>query len=70
MSGLSGLVPSIQTFSDEPEDPAQDLFNHTYISKPNDFSDLSEHFVPKVSLSNKIKCWLKTEAIDIFSESN
>ena len=33
----------------EPEDQNQDLFTHTYVPKPNDFSDLSEYFVRKVS---------------------
>ncbi|KAJ7877445.1 hypothetical protein B0H14DRAFT_3783570 [Mycena olivaceomarginata] len=28
-------------------DPNQDLFAHTYVPKPNDFSDLSEYFVRK-----------------------
>ncbi|KAG1886857.1 uncharacterized protein F5891DRAFT_1200569 [Suillus fuscotomentosus] len=31
----------------EPEDPNQDLFAHTYVPKPNDFSDLAEYFVRK-----------------------
>ncbi|CAK5264367.1 unnamed protein product [Mycena citricolor] len=31
----------------EPEDPNQDLFAHTYVPKPNDFSDLPEYFVRK-----------------------
>jgi hypothetical protein len=33
----------------EPEDKNQDLFTHTYVPKPNDFSDLPEYFVRKVS---------------------
>ncbi|EGO05242.1 hypothetical protein SERLA73DRAFT_82815 [Serpula lacrymans var. lacrymans S7.3] len=37
----------------EPEDSNQDLFAHTYVPKPNDFSDLSEYFVRK-SLVNAI----------------
>lgn len=36
----------------EPEDLNQDLFAHTYVPKPNDFSDLSEYFVRKVRSSS------------------
>ncbi|KAG1864557.1 hypothetical protein C8R48DRAFT_773074 [Suillus tomentosus] len=31
----------------DPEDPNQDFFAHTYVPKPNDFSDLAEYFVRK-----------------------
>jgi transcription initiation factor TFIID subunit 2 len=34
----------------EPEDPRQDLFTHTYVPRTNDFTDLAEYFVRKVSL--------------------
>ena len=29
------------------EDPKQDLFKHSYVPKPNDFSDIAEYFVRK-----------------------
>jgi hypothetical protein len=38
----------------EPEDANQDLFVHTYVPKPNEFSDLSEYFVRKVRCSELV----------------
>lgn len=29
----------------DPEDPQQDLFTHSYVPRPNDFSDIAEYFV-------------------------
>ncbi|KAM6498612.1 hypothetical protein JOM56_006560 [Amanita muscaria] len=31
----------------DPEDPKQDLFDHTYVPKPNDFTDFAEYIVRK-----------------------
>ncbi|TFL06150.1 hypothetical protein BDV98DRAFT_558917 [Pterulicium gracile] len=35
----------------EPEDPNQDLFAHSYVPVPNDFSDIPEYFVRKSLVS-------------------
>ena len=32
----------------DPDDQKVDLFSHTYVPRPNDFSDISEYFVRKV----------------------
>ncbi|KAI6031377.1 hypothetical protein BKA83DRAFT_4199448 [Pisolithus microcarpus] len=45
--GLFHLFKLFLRYCYDPEDPAQDLFAHTYVPKPNDFSDLSEYFVRK-----------------------
>ncbi|KAJ8084704.1 hypothetical protein PM082_003480 [Marasmius tenuissimus] len=45
--GLFHLFKLFLRYCYEPEDLNQDLFTHTYIPKPNDFSDLSEYFVRK-----------------------
>jgi len=47
--GLFHLFKLFLRYCYEPEDPNQDLFSHKYVPKPNDFSDLSEYFVRKVS---------------------
>jgi hypothetical protein len=47
--GLFHLFKLFLRYCYDPEDPNQDLFAHTYVPKPNDFSDLSEYFVRKVS---------------------
>jgi len=46
--GLFHLFKLFLRYCYDPEDPNQDLFSHTYVPKPNDFSDLSEYFVRKV----------------------
>ncbi|KAJ7150184.1 hypothetical protein C8R46DRAFT_1008308 [Mycena filopes] len=51
--GLFHLFKLFLRYCYDPEDPNQDLFAHTYVPKPNDFSDLSEYFVRK-SLINAI----------------
>ncbi|KIK70503.1 hypothetical protein GYMLUDRAFT_32530 [Collybiopsis luxurians FD-317 M1] len=51
--GLFHLFKLFLRYCYEPEDSNQDLFTHSYIPKPNDFSDLSEYFVRK-SLVNAI----------------
>ncbi|KAJ2935753.1 hypothetical protein H1R20_g1340, partial [Candolleomyces eurysporus] len=45
--GLFHLFKLFLRYCYEPEDPAQDLFAHKYVPKPNDFSDLPEYFVRK-----------------------
>lgn len=45
--GLFHLFKLFLRYCYDPEDPAQDLFAHTYVPKPNDFSDLSEYSVRK-----------------------
>ncbi|KAJ7070580.1 hypothetical protein C8F01DRAFT_1106921 [Mycena amicta] len=45
--GLFHLFKLFLRYCYEPEDPKQDLFAHTYVPKPNDFSDLPEYFVRK-----------------------
>ncbi|KAL0951837.1 hypothetical protein HGRIS_008498 [Hohenbuehelia grisea] len=51
--GLFHLFKLFLRYCYEPEDSNQDLFSHTYVPKPNDFSDISEYFVRK-SLINAI----------------
>ncbi|KAJ6541894.1 hypothetical protein B0H19DRAFT_1175115 [Mycena capillaripes] len=51
--GLFHLFKLFLRYCYDPEDPNQDLFAHTYVPKPNDFSDLPEYFVRK-SLINAI----------------
>ncbi|KAJ7611016.1 hypothetical protein FB45DRAFT_329816 [Roridomyces roridus] len=51
--GLFHLFKLFLRYCYDPENPNQDLFAHTYVPKPNDFSDLSEYFVRK-SLINAI----------------
>ncbi|KAF8640825.1 hypothetical protein AX17_000474 [Amanita inopinata Kibby_2008] len=51
--GLFHLFKLFLRYCYEPEDVNQDLFDHTYVPKPNDFSDFAEYFVRK-SLINAI----------------
>lgn len=51
--GLFHLFKLFLRYCYEPEDVNQDLFVHTYVPKPNEFSDFSEYFVRK-SLVNAI----------------
>ncbi|KAI8981206.1 hypothetical protein BD414DRAFT_93257 [Trametes punicea] len=48
--GLFHLFKLFLRYCYEPEDPKADLFNHTYVPRPNDFSDLAEYFVRKAIL--------------------
>ncbi|KAI0323074.1 hypothetical protein OF83DRAFT_1234654 [Amylostereum chailletii] len=43
--GLFHLFKLFLRYCYDPEDPQQDLFTHTYVPRPNDFSDISEYFV-------------------------
>ncbi|KAH9858258.1 hypothetical protein C2E23DRAFT_892071 [Lenzites betulinus] len=45
--GLFHLFKLFLRYCYEPEDPKADLFSHTYVPRPNDFSDLAEYFVRK-----------------------
>ncbi|PPQ63820.1 hypothetical protein CVT24_009770, partial [Panaeolus cyanescens] len=49
--GLFHLFKLFLRYCYDPEDPNQDLFQHTYVPKPNDFSDLAEYFVRKSLIS-------------------
>jgi transcription initiation factor TFIID subunit 2 len=51
--GLFHLFKLFLRYCYEPEDPNQDLFAHSYVPTPNDFSDIPEYFVRK-SLVNAI----------------
>lgn len=48
--GLFHLFKLFLRYCYDLEDPNQDLFTHKYVPKPNEFSDISEYFVRKVSL--------------------
>ncbi|KAI0375461.1 hypothetical protein BV20DRAFT_960622 [Pilatotrama ljubarskyi] len=45
--GLFHLFKLFLRYCYEPEDPKADLFSHTYVPRPNDFSDIAEYFVRK-----------------------
>ncbi|KAF7302980.1 Transcription initiation factor TFIID subunit 2 [Mycena kentingensis (nom. inval.)] len=45
--GLFHLFKLFLRYCYEPEDPRQDLFAHTYVPKPNNFSDFPDYFVRK-----------------------
>ncbi|KAG6851364.1 hypothetical protein H0H93_005762 [Arthromyces matolae] len=45
------LVNLFLRYCYDPEDTSQDLFTHTYVPKPNEFSDLGEYFVRKSLIS-------------------
>ncbi|KZT08630.1 uncharacterized protein LAESUDRAFT_45791 [Laetiporus sulphureus 93-53] len=45
--GLFHLFKLFLRYCYEPEDPNPDLFSHTYVPRPNDFSDFAEYFVRK-----------------------
>ncbi|KZT27583.1 hypothetical protein NEOLEDRAFT_1130581 [Neolentinus lepideus HHB14362 ss-1] len=49
--GLWHLFKLFLRYCYEPEDSKQDLFQYTYVPKPNDFSDLAEYFVRKSILN-------------------
>ncbi|KAF9055881.1 hypothetical protein BJ165DRAFT_1336062, partial [Panaeolus papilionaceus] len=49
--GLFHLFKLFLRYCYDPEDPNQDLFQHTYVPKPNDFSDIAEYFVRKALIS-------------------
>ncbi|PIL31521.1 hypothetical protein GSI_06223 [Ganoderma sinense ZZ0214-1] len=49
--GLFHLFKLFLRYCYEPEDPKADLFSHTYVPRPNDFSDIAEYFVRKNILS-------------------
>ncbi|KAF5374962.1 hypothetical protein D9758_000502 [Tetrapyrgos nigripes] len=51
--GLFHLFKLFLRYCYDSDDPKKDLFSHTYVPKPNDFSDLSEYLVRK-SLVNAI----------------
>jgi transcription initiation factor TFIID subunit 2 len=53
--GLFHLFKLFLRYCYEPENPVQDLFTHTYVPKPNDFSDLPDYFVRKVGLSSGVE---------------
>lgn len=46
--GLFHLFKLFLRYCYDPEDQNQDLFSHTYVPRPNDFSDFAEYFVRKV----------------------
>jgi hypothetical protein len=48
--GLFHLFKLFLRYCYDPEDPRQDLFTHTYVPRSNDFTDLPEYFVRKVSI--------------------
>ncbi|KAI0304611.1 hypothetical protein BC826DRAFT_1088837 [Russula brevipes] len=43
--GLFHLFKLFLRYCYEPDDPQQDLFTHSYVPRPNDFSDIPEYFV-------------------------
>ncbi|TFY71826.1 hypothetical protein EVG20_g1175 [Dentipellis fragilis] len=43
--GLFHLFKLFLRYCYEPDDSQQDLFTHTYVPRPNDFSDVAEYFV-------------------------
>ncbi|KAL4251521.1 Transcription initiation factor TFIID subunit 2 [Abortiporus biennis] len=45
--GLFHLFKLFLRYCYEPDDPNQDLFTHSYVPRPNDFSDFAEYFVRK-----------------------
>ncbi|KAI0692979.1 hypothetical protein BC835DRAFT_1276761 [Cytidiella melzeri] len=45
--GLFHLFKLFLRYCYEPDDPNQDLFTHTYVPRPNDFSEFAEYFVRK-----------------------
>ncbi|KAL1729840.1 hypothetical protein EV714DRAFT_251135 [Schizophyllum commune] len=45
--GLFHLFKLFLRYCYDTEDPKQDLFKHSYVPKPNDFSDIAEYFVRK-----------------------
>ncbi len=53
--GLFHLFKLFLRYCYEPEDQKADLFSHTYVPRPNDFSDIAEYFVRKVSVLDHIR---------------
>jgi hypothetical protein len=51
--GLFHLFKLFLRYCYDPEDPRQDLFSHTYVPRSNDFTDLPEYFVRKVSAASR-----------------
>ncbi|KAG5220967.1 Transcription initiation factor TFIID [Salix suchowensis] len=49
--GLFHLFKLFMRYCYEPDDPNQDLFAHTYVPKPNDFSEMPEYFVRKALIN-------------------
>ncbi|RDX51973.1 hypothetical protein OH76DRAFT_1400878 [Lentinus brumalis] len=49
--GLFHLFKLFLRYCYEPDDPKADLFSHTYVPRPNDFSDIAEYFVRKAILT-------------------
>ncbi len=47
--GLFHLFKLFLRYCYDPEDPQQDLFTHSYVPRPNDFSGITEYFVRRVS---------------------
>ncbi|TFY68605.1 hypothetical protein EVJ58_g911 [Rhodofomes roseus] len=45
--GLFHLFKLFLRYCYEPDNPKPDLFSHTYVPRPNDFSDYAEYFVRK-----------------------
>ncbi|KAI0308085.1 hypothetical protein B0F90DRAFT_1680044 [Multifurca ochricompacta] len=43
--GLFHLFKLFLRYCYDPDDPQQDLFTHSYVPRPNDFSDIAEYFV-------------------------
>lgn len=48
--GLFHLFKLFLRYCYDPDDPQQDLFTHSYVPRPNDFSDIAEYFVRRVSI--------------------
>ena len=46
--GLFHLFKLFLRYCYDPEENKPDLFSHTYVPRPNDFSDFAEYFVRKV----------------------
>lgn len=53
--GLFHLFKLFLRYCYEPEDQKADLFSHTYVPRPNDFSDIAEYFVRKVSVQSRVR---------------
>ena len=65
--GLFHLFKLFLRYCYDPEDPKQDLFDHTYVPKPNDFTDFGEYFVRKVV---SLTCGFRLLLTSAFSELN
>ncbi|EIW64059.1 uncharacterized protein TRAVEDRAFT_55102 [Trametes versicolor FP-101664 SS1] len=58
--GLFHLFKLFLRYCYEPEDQKADLFSHTYVPRPNDFSDIAEYFVRKAILRSIAKVRFET----------